>query len=402
MAKDKITDYSATAASNTDIGGVNIQGSAAISNADNAFREQMSHLAETNAGTYPVDDTWTFCDPADRTKKFRFDGVGVTAGQTRVLTVPDSDGTLLTSATVPFTAASASGAASLAFAEDTDNGAHTVTLKAPASVAASVDVMLPGTAGTLATLEAPAFTTTIALTGDITPTQITADQNNYAPTDHATASTFRLSSDAARTITGLAGGSDGRIVILHNIGSFAITLEDQSASSTAANGFITLGGVWTNILPGSSLVLQYDATSSRWRTVSPALLIANQSTMETATSASHVVGPANMHFHPATPKCWGEFTGNSTTILKSYNITSVADTATGVMTVTIANDFSDENWACFVCKASSNAGNAASALYDSKAAGSVVLRSIVEGGAGEDPSATSGNASWSFMGMGDL
>jgi hypothetical protein len=48
-----------------------------------------------------------------------------------------------------WTAASASGPASLAFAEDTDNGAHTVTLKAPASVAASVDVTLPNAAGTI-------------------------------------------------------------------------------------------------------------------------------------------------------------------------------------------------------------------------------------------------------------
>jgi hypothetical protein len=48
-----------------------------------------------------------------------------------------------------WTAASASGPASLAFAEDTDNGAHTVTLKAPASVAASVDVTLPSVAGTI-------------------------------------------------------------------------------------------------------------------------------------------------------------------------------------------------------------------------------------------------------------
>lgn len=55
----------------------------------------------------------------------------------------------LTALVAAFTPASASGPASLAFAEDTDNGAHAVTLKAPASVAASVDVELPGTAGTL-------------------------------------------------------------------------------------------------------------------------------------------------------------------------------------------------------------------------------------------------------------
>lgn len=51
---------------------------------------------------------------------------------------------------VPFTPASASGPASLAFAEDTDDGAHAVTVKAPATVTANVDVTLPDAAGTVA------------------------------------------------------------------------------------------------------------------------------------------------------------------------------------------------------------------------------------------------------------
>lgn len=46
MSKDKFADYDSTAASNTDVGGVNIQGSAAISNGDNALRELMSHTAD--------------------------------------------------------------------------------------------------------------------------------------------------------------------------------------------------------------------------------------------------------------------------------------------------------------------------------------------------------------------
>lgn len=53
-------------------------------------------------------------------------------------------------ADVPWTSASASSSASLAFAEDTDNGAHAVTLKAPAAVTADIDVTLPDAAGTLA------------------------------------------------------------------------------------------------------------------------------------------------------------------------------------------------------------------------------------------------------------
>ena len=95
MSKDKLTDYSATASSNTDVGGVNLaENSMLPSDVNNAFREILSHLAEMNAGTHPVADTMTLADPSDLTKKFRFDGVGISAGNTRVVTMPDADTTL--------------------------------------------------------------------------------------------------------------------------------------------------------------------------------------------------------------------------------------------------------------------------------------------------------------------
>jgi hypothetical protein len=37
MSKDKVSDWSATPASNTDIGGISIVGTATVSNFDNAF-----------------------------------------------------------------------------------------------------------------------------------------------------------------------------------------------------------------------------------------------------------------------------------------------------------------------------------------------------------------------------
>jgi hypothetical protein len=103
MAKNTIRTYSTTAASNTDVGGVDIQGTAPASNMDDSVREVMSHLAETNAGTAPLDDTFSLCDPADATKKVRLDAGAVTAGQTRVLAMPDANvtipsGTLVTEA----------------------------------------------------------------------------------------------------------------------------------------------------------------------------------------------------------------------------------------------------------------------------------------------------------------
>jgi hypothetical protein len=96
MPKDKLTDFSETASDNTDIAGVGIQGTNAISNIDNAARALPAILAKVDRGTDPVRDTWTFGDPADLTKRVRLDAGGVTAGQTRVLTVPDYNGTIAT------------------------------------------------------------------------------------------------------------------------------------------------------------------------------------------------------------------------------------------------------------------------------------------------------------------
>lgn len=47
MAKDQFIDYSATPVDNTDIGSIDIQGTANVVNFDNAFREHMAQHAET-------------------------------------------------------------------------------------------------------------------------------------------------------------------------------------------------------------------------------------------------------------------------------------------------------------------------------------------------------------------
>ncbi len=104
------------------------------------------------------------------------------------------------------------------------------------------------------------------LIGSLTPPQITADQNNYNPTGLSTASNLRLATDASRNITGLAGGSDGRIFTLHNVGFFNLTLVDESASSTNVNRFALTAN--QTVPPDSSLTLQYDGTALRWRILS--------------------------------------------------------------------------------------------------------------------------------------
>lgn len=106
---------------------------------------------------------------------------------------------------------------------------------------------------------------TLGLTGDISPAQITANQNDYAPTGLSGAAVLRLSSDASRNLTGLAGGADGRILILHNVGAQNIVLKDEDAASVAANRFALTADV--TLTPDTVVMLQYDATSSRWRVI---------------------------------------------------------------------------------------------------------------------------------------
>lgn len=99
---------------------------------------------------------------------------------------------------------------------------------------------------------------------DATASQITSDQNDYAAQDTAF---LRLSSDAARTVTGISGGYWGRVLFVLNAGSYAITLKHQSASSAASNRIVTADGSDLALDGGESATLHYDATESRWRVV---------------------------------------------------------------------------------------------------------------------------------------
>lgn len=94
MAKDNVRSWDTVASNNTDIAGIGIQGTNLVSNFDSAFRTLMKQIADVDEGAAPVNDTWSFCDPADATKIFRFDAGSITTGTTRVCTMPNSNFTI--------------------------------------------------------------------------------------------------------------------------------------------------------------------------------------------------------------------------------------------------------------------------------------------------------------------
>lgn len=97
----------------------------------------------------------------------------------------------------------------------------------------------------------------------VSPDQIVANQNDFPLPEGVL---IRLSTDASRNITGFAGARSALTVIC-NVGAQNIVLIHQSASSSAANRIISHTGADLTINANESVLIVYDFTTTRWRTV---------------------------------------------------------------------------------------------------------------------------------------
>lgn len=152
-----------------------------------------------------------------------------------------------------WTPASASGPASLAFAEDTDNGSNKVTLTAPASIAADVAITLPGVASTLATLAGTETLTNKTIsTASNTITQSTTSAQGVV--ELATTAETQTGTDTDRAITaaGLLGAlgftklftstgqtitAGGSLTLAHSIGRAPILIIPYLVCGTNDSGY---------------------------------------------------------------------------------------------------------------------------------------------------------------------
>ena len=99
----------------------------------------------------------------------------------------------------------------------------------------------------------------------ISPTQLTADQDNYTPTGWASAQIVRIDGDSSmRAITSMAAGYSGEVKQVVNVGSYPVYFPGEHPDGTAANRILT-GGIDHILLPGDAINIIYDGTSSRWR-----------------------------------------------------------------------------------------------------------------------------------------
>lgn len=151
---------------------------------------------------------------------------------------------------------------------------------------------------------------------------------------------------------------------------------------------------------GSAWVAE-TATSTQQGTVK----VSTQAIMETGTATDTAVLVGHQHFHPGHPKFWGYVTvaAGTPTLQTSHNVTSITDTNTGILDVTIATDYSSANWCTLATADQSNQGGEGGGVgifCSSKAAGTVTL--VAEDG---DEDAGNGDradpTAWNFAGFGD-
>lgn len=120
---------------------------------------------------------------------------------------------------------------------------------------------------------------------------------------------------------------------------------------------------------------------------------ATQANQETGTSLVTIVTPGRQHFHVSSAKAWLKCDTNGN-ISASYNITSITDTGGGLLTVTIANDFSSTNYV--IVGSALFDGGVRNIVITNQLAGSFDARSNSSADAAADPT------NWFFVCYGDL
>lgn len=151
---------------------------------------------------------------------------------------------------------------------------------------------------------------------------------------------------------------------------------------------------WTAWVADEDLYYQFRGTA--WLS-EIAARAAVQSDMETATSTTTFVTPGVVQYHPGVAKFWAkvDVADGVPSVAASHNVTSITDSGTGSLTVTIATDFSSANWAV---SAQVLGGGPAFARIGSIAAGSVNIACTQVTGSGStsvDPD------NWFVAGFGD-
>jgi len=101
----------------------------------------------------------------------------------------------------------------------------------------------------------------------LVPAQLTANTDDWAPTDYDSYSLWAISADADRILTGIVAPtlSNGTHLWLYNNGSHTITLMNNGTSSTLANRFQLVGSANLAVASAHGVHLVY--YGARWHSM---------------------------------------------------------------------------------------------------------------------------------------
>lgn len=207
----------------------------------------------------------------------------------------------------------------------------------------------------------------------------------------------------AGNFSAISSAQGGRVVVFEFAGASVITHNASSLDLPGAANITTAAGdraAFVNLAAA-------DASGANWRCLwfvrddgSWEGVIATQAQMEAASNATFPVVPSVVKWHPGVAKCWAYVTvsGGTPSLDASHNITSITDTNTGRLTITIATDFSSAAWsyACSSEQPSAGTESIPNIRTSTLAAGTVEVTCSALGGTDADP------ASYGFQGFGDL
>lgn len=159
----------------------------------------------------------------------------------------------------------------------------------------------------------------------------------------------------SRLATSPASPQAGDIYLLTGVGGSFSTFTTGDLAMYTGAGYVNFTPPsncgWRAWVQGESLYYSFIASAWAVETGVAAqpgtFKAATQAVQETATANDTAVTPGTQGNHPSAPKVWGKATVSAgvPTLAASYNMTSITDTGTGQLGVTIATDFSSANWA---------------------------------------------------------
>jgi hypothetical protein len=184
------------------------------------------------------------------------------------------------------------------------------------------------------------------------------------------------------TINGIGSAQGGRTVKLYFAGALTLTHGANFILPGAAN-ITTVAGDCAEFVNEAA----QDASGSSWRcfnymrssgsALNMTDFLATQAEQETGTSTAKYVTSGRQHFHDSAAKVWINLSNNATD-LHSYNVSGTTDTGVGQYTVTIATDFSTDDYVAV--RADERTSNDSIAGTRTHAVGSLIVVSVISDG----------------------